>query len=305
MRTAKHNFKATAFQLYAKEFLQDEAVIAMDLEAVGAYIILLCHQWNEQSVPADPTLLARICRTTPDRLQAIWSQVAPKFAPLHGNEKRLANPKLEMIRKESGRFSKKQAEYGKRGAAKRWANKPLDTNSLDGVPQPAAIAAPLESAMGFDSSGSGTGSVYIPPSPFEKGGGVDAQLILTPPDSTTNIGVTEKRLPYQAMLEQVAHSIHGRRPSTFGRRDLGVAAVEKKLRAILKHKQTSVKECEEYLRRIDENHAAICATESWQRDGGQFAKSLRNYLSPTEERYEIETAVLQNGHRHEPPRIVL
>ena len=78
---ANHSFKVPAFQLYAKEFLQDEAVIAMDLDAVGAYIILLCHQWNEGSVPSEPTMLARICRTTVERIQKIWPQVAVKFHP--------------------------------------------------------------------------------------------------------------------------------------------------------------------------------------------------------------------------------
>src|SRR5437899_1157402 len=96
----KHSFKAPAFQLYAKEFLQDEAVIAMELDAVGAYITLLCHQWNEGSIPADAALQARICRTTADQMQAIWPQIASKFPSSRHDPKRLMNPKLETVRKE-------------------------------------------------------------------------------------------------------------------------------------------------------------------------------------------------------------
>src|SRR5215467_11293348 len=100
----KHTFKAPAFQLYAKEFLQDEAVIAMQLDAVGAYIILLCHQWNEGSIPADAAVQARICRTTIDRMQEIWPQISAKFMRVSRDKNRLVNPKLEIVRKERERF---------------------------------------------------------------------------------------------------------------------------------------------------------------------------------------------------------
>ena len=158
-KSTKHAFKAPAFQLYAKEFLQDEAVIAMELDAVGAYIILLCHQWTEGSIPADPALLARICRTTTERIEEIWPQLEGKFSRKEShNKKRLVNRKLELIRKEKNNFNASQTQHGLNGASARWRpeRNPIspEINDLDGVAQ----VNPIKSGWGSDSSGSGSGS---------------------------------------------------------------------------------------------------------------------------------------------------
>jgi hypothetical protein len=100
--------------------------------------------------------------------------------------------------------------------------------------------------------------------------------------------------PYRDVLEQVARSIHGRHPNTGnanGRRNLSVAGVEKMLEAILKHKGTPTAQREAYLCQIDRNHAGRCSSENWQKENGQFVKALRNYLVPTEERYDFEPTV--------------
>ncbi len=173
---AKHAFKPPAFQLYAKEFLQDEAVIAMDLEAVGAYIILLCHQWNEGSIPSDPAMLARICRTTVERIEKIWPQVAVKFAPVRHVKNRLVNPKLETIRAEKMRFSHNQSKFGHRGAQKKWESKTPEKNGLNGL----AHRDPVGSAWGSDGSGSGTGSVIHKPHTPSGEGGAENSLELLP-----------------------------------------------------------------------------------------------------------------------------
>jgi uncharacterized protein YdaU (DUF1376 family) len=288
MRQTKHSFKPPAFQLYAKEFLQDEAVIAMDLEAVGAYIILLCHQWNEGSVPADVNLLARICRTTTERMKAIWPQIEVKFSPTLANKGRLVNPKLEIVRREKQKFAQKQATSGLRGAKQRWNPNPNPDKRVNGVADESVTGSAWASDSSGSGSGSGSGPAYAPPTPSGEGDGANAPLVLFPADPTGRTAAKQK--PYADVLEQVARSIHERHPSAHGRRDLGVAAVEKKLAAILKHKRIPAAECEAYLRRIGRNHAAACQSEDWQKDGGQFVKSLRNYLAPTEERYDVEPA---------------
>jgi hypothetical protein len=107
--------------------------------------------------------------------------------------------------------------------------------------------------------------------------------------------------PHQPTLERVAHLIYARHPSEHGRRDCGVAYVEKKLSIILKHKRVPAAECESYLLRVDRNHAAMCASDDWRKENGQFAKGLRNYLAPTEERYDIEPAATA---RKEPARLM-
>jgi uncharacterized protein YdaU (DUF1376 family) len=180
-----HAFKAPAFQSYAKEFLQDEAVIGMNLDAVGAYIILLCHQWNEGSIPADTSLLSRICRTTVERMEEIWPQLAVKFRHLRRDTTtRLVNEKLEIVRQEKLRYSSKQAISGEHGAQRRWSSAAKEqlrpsinglreqkaridnsheVNGLDGLPHQSAIG----SLWGSDSSGSG--SVKNPYSPLKRG----------------------------------------------------------------------------------------------------------------------------------------
>jgi len=279
----KHAFKAPAFQLYAKEFLQDEAVIAMELDAVGAYIILLCHQWNEGSIPADSSLQARICRTTLERMEAIWPQVAGKFSPVKHTKDRLANMKLEIVREEKNRFSVKQATSGKLGADKRWNRKPSETSRMDGVAHSGAMATLLGSAWGNDGSGSGSGSgsENPPPTPAARGG-VEGNPPET--DRGTHGRPSKQQSECDATLDLVAQSIHARHPAV--RRDCGAAAVRKKLLAILKHKAVPAADRVSYLRMVEATHGRMCATEQWMKDGGEFAKSLENWLAPTMERYE-------------------
>jgi hypothetical protein len=91
-----------------------------------------------------------------------------------------------------------------------------------------------------------------------------------------------------AAIQETAARIQGRHPSAFGRRDCSAAQVEKHLAAILKHQHIPVVDQAAYLEQIDRNHAAMCASESWQKEGGQFAKGLENWLAPTKERYLVE-----------------
>ena len=41
------------------------------------------------------------------------------------------------------------------------------------------------------------------------------------------------------------------------------------------------------LHSIDDIHAEWCASQDWQKDGGQFAKGLENWLSPSGEYFNI------------------
>lgn len=100
---------------------------------------------------------------------------------------------------------------------------------------------------------------------------------------------------HHAVLVAVAGSIHARHPSAHGRRDCSVAVVEKQLEAILKHKHIPSCERESYLRCVDANHASMCASEQWTKNGGEFAKSLSNWLAPTKERYDVNPAVNDPG----------
>jgi hypothetical protein len=128
------------------------------------------------------------------------------------------------------------------------------------------------------------------------------RLVLSSPDPNGNAPKTPKKpKPYADLLAQVARAIHQRHPDAYERRDLGIEGIAKKLEAVLKHKHVPAAEAEAYLRRIDRNHAAACNSETWCKDGGLYAKGLRNYLAPTEERYEIEHTAPQ---RREPVRLM-
>jgi hypothetical protein len=85
-------------------------------------------------------------------------------------------------------------------------------------------------------------------------------------------------------IQSGAAKIHARHPKV--RRDIGVEQVGKKLAEILKHKRVPATEQEAYLRQIDLNHAALCASDAWQKEGGQYAKGLENWLAPSKERYD-------------------
>jgi uncharacterized protein YdaU (DUF1376 family) len=279
MPNAKHSFKAPAFQLYAKEFLQDEAVIAMDLAAVGAYIILLCHQWNEGSVPANLDLLARICRTTADEFEPIWPQVAVKFSPAAHACDRLLNRKLEIVRDEKMRFSEKQSRSGEKGAEKRWKDKPREPMGIDGLSHPDHTPTPMGSEWGNDSSGSGSGSgteIHTPSTPSEEGA---VKVCRASPESRKQpVRLAET---IESLIITTAQRIHARHPKL---RRCGIGEVKTKLRAILR--QFPASEREATLRAIEANHAEMCALESWQKDGGQFAKGLDNWLAPTKGRWQ-------------------
>jgi hypothetical protein len=124
---------------------------------------------------------------------------------------------------------------------------------------------------------------------------VGAPLKLVPPDGNGRPRQSTLEIkPYRDVLEQVARSIHDRHPNignANGRRNLSVAGVERMLEAILKHKRTPTAACEAYLRQIDRNHAGVCSSENWQKENGRFVKALRNYLAPTEQRYDFEPTV--------------
>jgi len=108
----------------------------------------------------------------------------------------------------------------------------------------------------------------------------------TPPigESGAGLELVPERSELDITLDRIAESIQARHPAV--RRDCGAAAVRKKLIAILKHKFVPSSERMSYLRALDETHGRMCASSQWTKDGGEFAKSLENWLAPTMERYE-------------------
>lgn len=110
------------FAFYPYEFLSDERVLAMSLQQIGAYLLLIISQWINGSIPADVPTLARILKQTPEDLESLWAGVAPCFGPHPEMEGRLIQKRVEVERSkaisamETERERKKKYREAKRDA---------------------------------------------------------------------------------------------------------------------------------------------------------------------------------------------
>ena len=124
--------KSPAFQFYPSAFLA--STLPMTLKETGAYIKLLCWQWEQGDIPADTPSLCRILHCTKREFDSVWKTLRVKFVQEDG---RLRNPRLEHERMKQAEYRVKQAKHGKRGAKARWAT-PLAPHSppmpLESVP---------------------------------------------------------------------------------------------------------------------------------------------------------------------------
>lgn len=110
--------KAPAFQFYTKDFIVD--VQAWTNEEVGAYIRLLCYQWDNGSIPSDKSRLNLIV-ADPMFFDNIWTNISYKFLAKNGAfyNKRLEESRVSMIK-----YRKSAARAGRKGAKKRWGTLP-------------------------------------------------------------------------------------------------------------------------------------------------------------------------------------
>lgn len=124
--------KPPAFQFYAADFLMGTAT--MSAEEVGAYIRLLCFQWDSGSIPDDDATIARLGGCAGNAV----AKIRQKFRVDHDG---LRNVRLEIERTKQRLFRDKQAENG----AKRWAGnaKPVpshEPNTCSPSPSPSPVS---------------------------------------------------------------------------------------------------------------------------------------------------------------------
>jgi uncharacterized protein YdaU (DUF1376 family) len=131
--------KPPAFQFYADDFLA--GVADMTQAEVGAYILLLCHQWSRGEIPADPARAALIAKGD------VPAHVIEKFP---GGK----NERLERERQKQADYRAAQADRGKSGADKRWNGKCHSKrhSKRHGASNGVAIKAPMANAWPDDSS---------------------------------------------------------------------------------------------------------------------------------------------------------
>jgi len=105
--------KRPAFQFYPKDYLADELVALMTLEQEGAYVHLLSYCWLEGSIPADSSLLARLCRVPEADMERIWVGVEKCF---RRSGERYTHPRLDLERQKQDAYCKAKSDAGKAGA---------------------------------------------------------------------------------------------------------------------------------------------------------------------------------------------
>lgn len=109
-----------ALQLYPKDLLADPNVIAMSLEALGAYTKLLCICWLEVTLPNDEQKLRRLSGATAAQWRRIWPQVRPCFHTDVVDNTVLRQKRLDEEREKQRKRRRDMEKGGKKGAAKRW-----------------------------------------------------------------------------------------------------------------------------------------------------------------------------------------
>lgn len=96
-----------SFTFYPADFLLGTALLSA--AEVGAYIRLLCYQWQEGELPKDENLLARLALCDVTDIRAIL----PKFRET--SDGKLKNRRLEEVRKSLSAYKKSRSENGKKG----------------------------------------------------------------------------------------------------------------------------------------------------------------------------------------------
>lgn len=94
--------RSPAFQFYADDFLA--GTLDLSQEEVGAYIRLLCHQWNRGSIPVETEKQQRLAGGS------VSVDVLAKFRMVDGSG--LVNERLERERAKQAEFRQMQREKG-------------------------------------------------------------------------------------------------------------------------------------------------------------------------------------------------
>jgi uncharacterized protein YdaU (DUF1376 family) len=90
--------------------------LEMSAEEVGAYFLLILHEWDKGFIPEDPKELKKISRVSVKKLE----KVLEKFQKSENNPGKLFNETLEKIRVEQLEKHANNSEKGKKGANARW-----------------------------------------------------------------------------------------------------------------------------------------------------------------------------------------
>lgn len=147
--------KPPAFQLYVKDWLSSATILLMPPHCEGAYIRLLCHDWDADGIPDDDASLAML-----SRLGELWHTdgvkfIKPNFIKHPNKTGMLTNEKHISQRKVLKSYSSKQSQKAKQ----RWHK------DLDGMPRHSHGIATAKPQQCSASSSASTSSDNTPISP--------------------------------------------------------------------------------------------------------------------------------------------
>ena len=118
------------FRFFPADFMGSESVVSMNAEERGVYVCALLLDWcNEDGVPDDAVMLARLARLLPEEVARAWPVVRKCFSDR--GDGRLTNDRLKLERE----YIDKRREEGRRGAEKRWG-KNEETDPSDTTDKP-------------------------------------------------------------------------------------------------------------------------------------------------------------------------
>lgn len=128
------------FPFNARDWLCDEQVMLMSLETQGAYVRLLCLQWENGSIPREPDAISTMVgfQTKDSRryfFDRLWPDLKPHF-PVHQELKR-CNRRMYRLRESAFGLTEKRRKIGQKGGLqsayiKRLNKQALKQNSRDG-----------------------------------------------------------------------------------------------------------------------------------------------------------------------------
>ncbi len=133
--------KAPAFQFYPKDFLGHEKQAVMTLSQAGAYVRLMCHEWNGRSIPDDAELCARLAGADVRRFASDWPAVRACFVAHPTESGRLIHPRLQEERDKQEDFRAQRAKAGKASAAQREANEKPTRVALKSNENPSLLSS--------------------------------------------------------------------------------------------------------------------------------------------------------------------
>ena len=200
--------KTPAFQFYPKDWLSDMSVLGMSAEERGAYIMLLCIDWNEGGLPDDVDLLSEVCKvdvsTVSTLVQRLFNE---RSTDRSTGVQRSTNSRLQREREAQAERRKQQQKAGKASAEKRKnkGEKQQNQRSFN------TRSTPVQQACNSSSSSSSSSS--ITPQPPKGGKGARKKMTSAEVLAELDFGELSNYTEYiDEFGKWIAHRMGYRRP---------------------------------------------------------------------------------------------